>query len=208
MGVDRSVYRVRERTEQVETLRRHALPADRPLVLFVGSEHPRKNAPGLLRAFALAARTTDAILVKVGPPRHPQREDLVNLVASLGLGDRVRFLDRVPEADLPPLYGAAAVLALPSFHEGFGLPLLEAMACGTPVLASDTSSMPEVVGDAGFLVNPEEDDEIAGALVRLLTERDLREELRARGLARAQSFSWDRTVQGLVETYRRAAAAT
>jgi len=117
----------------------------------------------------------------------------------------VRFLDYVPENDLPALYSAADAFLYPSLYEGFGLPVLEAMSCGTLVLASDTSSLPEVVGDAGILVDPSSVESIAAGLTRLLRlEEDERDRMRQRGLERAAVFSWEKTARLTVEVYRKA----
>ncbi len=175
-------------------------------MLYVGTEHPRKNLPALFRAFRELVETSDAVLVKVGRARHPQREELERLAASLGIRERVLFVDHVDEDDLPLLYGTADVTVLPSLHEGFGLPPLEAMACGTPVAVSRVSSLPEVVGDAGVYFDPREESTIADALLRLLDDPELREELRARGLAHAAQFPWERTVAGVVASYDKAVA--
>ena len=200
-GLDLGDFHPRNVREFAGAVERYGIPSNRPVVLFVGSEHPRKNLPALLRAFARAAHGTDAILVKVGAPRQPQRDQLVDLVQSLGLNDRVLFIDRVAGRDLPLLFSAAQILVLPSLHEGFGLPPLEAMASGSAVIASNTTSLPELVADAGMLVDPTSDDAIANGLARLLGDASLREELRARGLARARLFSWERTVAGVLEVY-------
>ena len=205
-GVDLDAYRPRERAECTPVLRRYGVPGGRSVVLFVGTEHPRKNLPILLRAFARIARTRSAVLLKVGSARHPQREQLESLAATLGIADRVSFVNRVAEADLPLLYGASDVLVLASSNEGFGLPPLEAMACGTAVVVSHATSLPEVVGDAGVYVDPGSEEELADAIARVLEDGQLREDLRARGRARALNFSWDRTVAGVVRTYERALA--
>ena len=118
----------------------------------------------------------------------------------------MRRLDAVPDDDLPALYSGAACLAYPSLAEGFGLPILEAMACGTPVLTSGCSSMQEVAGDAALLVDPRRTEAITEGLVRLLTEDGLRQELIARGLARAGTFTWARTARATESVYRAVAA--
>lgn len=203
MGVDLDRYRPRAEAECRAIRARYGIPQDRPVVLFVGTEHPRKNAEGLFRALA---RLDDPVpfLVKVGAPRQPQRGQLLRLAHELALEDRVRFLDRVPEEDLPTLDAAADVLVLPSFYEGFGLPPLEAMACGTPVAVSRTSSLPEVVGDAGAYFDPRDEGTIADTLRSVLTDRDLRKELSARGRERAAQFPWARSSAAFAEVLRAA----
>jgi glycosyltransferase involved in cell wall biosynthesis len=116
----------------------------------------------------------------------------------------VIFTGYAPEADLPALYSGALCFAYPSYFEGFGLPPLEAMACGAPVVAADRTSLPEVVGDAGLLVNPFDAGEIAGAVARLIDDAALRASLRDRGLARAARFDWRETARRTLEVYKRA----
>ncbi len=164
-------------------------------VLAVGLIQPRKNLPRLLGAFAqIAGRHDDVTLAVVGRLGW-QVEPVRAAVEALGLTARVVFCNQVPDADLPALYRAAAVFCYPSLYEGFGLPPLEAMACGTPVVASNTTSIPEVVGDAGLLVDPLSEAELAGALDRVLDSSALAEDLGARGLARAAKYSWRRCAE-------------
>jgi glycosyltransferase involved in cell wall biosynthesis len=180
-----------------------------PYVLFVGADVPRKNVPRLLEAYAIARRAAPAEvqLALVGPPR-PATHAARRTIQRLSLGADVRRVETVPDADLPALYSAAICLAYPSLAEGFGLPVLEAMACGTPVLTSTCSAMPEVAGDAALLVDPQRADAIASGLVRLLSEPALRDELRSRGLARAGAFTWERAARATEAVYREAAAST
>src|SRR5690606_18869982 len=129
----------------------------------------------------------------------------------LGIAEHVRFTGYVEDADLPILLSGALAFALPSLYEGFGMPVLEAMACGTPVLASNTSALPEVAGDAALLVNPTDTTEIAAAIERLANDTALRAESRARGLARVAQFTWERcadqTLDVLRSTFARGSAA-
>jgi glycosyltransferase involved in cell wall biosynthesis len=120
----------------------------------------------------------------------------------LGLENHMHFMGFVPEDDLPALYNGADLFAFPSLYEGFGLPVLEAMACGTPVITSNVSSLPEVAGNAALLVDPYNVDELAGAIRRILSDPALAADLRARGLERARQFSWERTAQETLEVYR------
>lgn len=164
-------------------------------LLFVGTLHPRKNLPRLLRAYAAARRETRLpSLVIAGAAGHGAGR-IERLIGRLGIGDSVRLLGYVSPDALPALYAGARALVFPSLFEGFGLPLLEAMATGTPVLAGDNSSMPEIVSDAGLLVDARNERTIAEALVALSTDAALRERLRERGLARAREFSWERTAR-------------
>jgi glycosyltransferase involved in cell wall biosynthesis len=160
-----------------------------PYFLFVGSIHPRKNLAGLLEAFAsvVASYAGRLELVVAGQPGYRG-----NAIMRQAKGLPVRFLGYVPGADLPPLMAGALALTFPSFYEGFGLPALEAMACGTPVLAANASSLPEVVGDAGMLADPHQPAEWAAAMRRLVDDEGLRADMRERGMARAAGFSWQR----------------
>lgn len=165
-------------------------------LLFVGTLEPRKNVPGLLLAYRilLDEHVTGSPLVLVGS-KGWLYDQIFERTKALELTDHVRFLDRVPGADLPGLYTAASVLAMPSFYEGFGLPALEAMSCGTPVVVADRASLPEVTGKAGLVVNPEDPTEIAQALREVLTDRTRREHMREAGLKRAESFTWERAAR-------------
>jgi glycosyltransferase involved in cell wall biosynthesis len=174
-------------------------------LLSVGTLEPRKNVPGLLHAYRilLDQETTAQPLILVGG-KGWLYEEIFDSVEALELSDQVRFLHGVPDADLPGLYSAASVLATPSFYEGFGLPALEAMSCGTPVVVADRASLPEVVGEAGILVDPEDPNAIAQALTRVLTEGQLRARMRELGLERASNFSWERVAQETLAVYREA----
>ena len=125
---------------------------------------------------------------------------------ALGLENAVHFLGPVPEADLPVLYAGAAVFVFPSLYEGFGLPPLEAMACGTPVVTSNTSNLPEVVGDAGIMVAPRDVRALAEAMERVLMDEHLRAKLRTKGVERAKQFTWERAAQETFGVYRWAVA--
>mgnify|MGYP000014575608 CR=1 FL=1 len=173
-------------------------------ILFVGTIEPRKNVPTLLRAYRrlLDNYKADVKLVIVGR-RGWLCEEVFDLVDELKLNNDVLFLGRVPIEDLLYLYNAAQLLVQPSFYEGFGLPPLEAMACGTPVVVSNVSSLPEVVGDAGILVDPQEASELTVAIWRVLTNSALREDLIAKGLKRAQCFSWKKMALQTLELYQR-----
>ncbi|MGQ9683652.1 MAG: glycosyltransferase family 4 protein [Anaerolineae bacterium] len=187
---------------------RQRFKLERDYVLFVGTIEPRKNIPGLLNAFQqlLDHYHPDVDLVLAGAPGW-LTDEVYALVGRLGLSGRVRFLGRVSDEELVWLYNAARMLVLPSFYEGFGLPPLEAMACGTPVIVANVSSLPEVVGDAGLLVEPTDTDELTVAMWRLLSDELLRKELIAKGARRAASFSWERAARETLELYRRVAGS-
>jgi glycosyltransferase involved in cell wall biosynthesis len=180
----------------------HATNTEAPYVLYVGALEPRKNLERLLHAFAqVRAARTDVQLLVVGAKRW-KTSRIARTVDALDLHQAVHFTGYVPDADLPALYSAASVFCYPSLAEGFGLPVLEAMACGTPVVCSSTSSRPEVAGDAAVLVNPLRPEDIAQALLKVLGDTDLAQSMRERGPARAQTFTWERTAQRTVDVYR------
>ncbi|MCH8025705.1 MAG: glycosyltransferase family 4 protein [Chloroflexi bacterium] len=185
-----AVTRVRER---------YRLAGD--YILSVSSLEPGKNRTRLIQAVArLRDERVDCTLAIAGQPGWRYEGDM-ELARELGLGDRVRYLGYVPDDDLPPLYSGAALLAYPSLYEGFGLPVLEAMACGTPVVASNISATAEVAGDAALLVDPLDVDGLATAMRRLLSDETLHAVLRARGLERAAGYSWQRTARETLALY-------
>lgn len=169
-------------------------------ILSLGTIQPRKNYAGLIRAFARLSMD-DLSLVIVGG-RGWLYEDIFSQVQALGLEGRVFFPGFVDDADLPAVYNLAEAFALPSLYEGFGIPPLEAMACGTPVVVADNSSLPEVVGDAGLLVDVHDTESLAEALACLVQDTALRQTLVERGLVRARRFTWPGAARTLLETYR------
>ena len=175
-----------------EVRARHGLGEE--YVLHLSSGKPHKNVPRLIEAWGLAAPERGRAVLALAGDAGAQ--------APGAAPPGVRLLGRVDEADLPALYAGARLFVFPSLFEGFGLPVLEAMACGTPVVCSDLSSLPEVAGDAALLVNPRDPRAIAAAVVRLLRDGPLCEELRGRGLARATGFGWERTARACVEAWR------
>ena len=179
-------------------------PYEKPYILFVGSVKPHKNVGGLIRALELAQRRIPHDLVIVG-----RREGLLTAdegVAALAqsLGDRVHFTGFVQEDTLKQFVKHADALALPSFYEGFGLPPLEAMACGTPALVSNAASLPEACGDAALYCDPHSPQDIADKLVRLTEDEALRTSLRKKGSERAARFSWDACAEGTLGVLERA----
>lgn len=176
-----------------------------PYILYVGNLLPHKNLPRLLEAVARVARQSPARLVIAGGGTSGRIGELRRLADRVGA--RLELMPYVAQQALPALYRGARLVAMPSLAEGFGLPALEAMACGTPVVVGNTSAMPEVVGDAGLLVDPEDTGAIADAILRLLTQDPLRKELIARGLARATEFSWERTARQVLAVLDEVAAS-
>jgi glycosyltransferase involved in cell wall biosynthesis len=173
-------------------------------ILSVGTLEPGKNRGALLRALALLRRRGFPHTLVVGGQRGWRESERDELAAQLGIEDAVRYLGYVPDADLPLLYNLADAFVFPSFREGFGLPPLEAMACGTPVVASDRPAMPEILGDAALYASPRDPEAIADALERVLTDDSLRDELRVRGLTQAARYSWDRAARETLAVYRTA----
>jgi len=168
-------------------------PSDDPYILYVGNLLPHKNLPRLLDAFALLRRRRSCRLIVRGEGRPAYARLLRERVQSLGLRDAVAFEGYSGEANLRRLYSDAVCLVLPSLGEGFGLPVLEAMACGTPVITSSASSLPEVAGDAALMVDPYDALGLADAMYRTLTDSGLHGDLRERGLRRVSAFTWART---------------
>jgi glycosyltransferase involved in cell wall biosynthesis len=179
-----------------------------PYVLSVGTLQPRKNYVRLMRAFSAMPATTQGPkpqLAIAGGRGWLYRDIFAEAEKH---GDRVRILGFVDDADLPALYRNAALLAFPSLYEGFGLPVLEAMACGTPVVCSNASSLPEVAGDAALLVDPLDVDGWARAIARVLEDADLRRGMIARGLAQAARFTWERAARQLLAAFDHVGACT
>jgi len=175
-------------------------------VLFAGNVKPHKNLERLIRAFARVRAqegNEDLRLVLIGD-EVSRYGSLRRTVEEAGVRQDVRFFGFVPHGTLAALYRMAAVFAFPSLYEGFGLPPLEAMACGTPVVTSRISSLPEVVGDAALLVDPYSEEAIAQGIARVLDDEELRRGLVERGLLRAASFSWERSVRSIHAGYMKA----
>jgi glycosyltransferase involved in cell wall biosynthesis len=180
---------------------RHGL--EQPYILTVGALQARKNLPTLVKALAALRHDWPGLtLAIVGRPVWGYAE-LPRLIRQVGLEDAVRFTGQVPDEDLPALYGAAELLCFPSLYEGFGLPALEAMACGTPVVCSTVPALAEVARGAALLVDPLDHEGFATAITHVLGDPRLAEDLRQRGLARARDFSWDRAAEQLVGVYTR-----
>ena len=188
--------------DEIERVRaKYNLP-DR-YIFYLGINKPHKNLPRLVEAYArlrntqYAIRNTPLLIAGAWDTRYPESQSL-----AAPLGDAVRFLGAVDDADLPALHSAATLFAFPSLYEGFGLPVLEAMACGAPVVCGNRSSLPEVAGDAALLVDPTDTDAIAAALRRVLEDDDLRRSLSEKSLIQATTFSWQRTAAETLAVYR------
>jgi glycosyltransferase involved in cell wall biosynthesis len=201
-GVEERFRAVEDREALAHVRDRYGLPER--FVLGVGTLQPRKNFEGLVAAFGHLLGVEHSLAgvgLVIAGGKGWLAEDLTALAARYGVGDRVVTVGFVNDHDLPALYTLAAVFAFPSWYEGFGLPVLEAMACGTPVVSADNSSLPEVVGDAGLLVDAASTEELAHALGVLLLDEKRRTQLIEAGHRQASRFTWRHAAQQLVEIY-------
>ncbi len=197
------IYRPMARAEALASMRsKYPLPDE--FILFVSTIEPRKNITTLLHAYRrlLDSYKISAGLVLAGATGWLSQQ-IFDTVEQLDLQSHVTFLGRVQNGDLVYLYNLARCLAHPAYYEGFGLTPLEAMACGTPVVVSNVSSLPEVVGDAALLIDPNNEEELAVALHRLLADDALHASLRDKGLARARTFTWERAAEETLAVYQR-----
>ena len=189
-------------TDQVEAHLTARFGSIAPYILYVGALTMRKNVERALQAFAIIEDRFPSVRFVLAGPRTWKQTPVEDLVQVLGIGEKVLLTGPLTDIDLPALYSGADLFVFPSLCEGFGLPPLEAMACGTPVVCSDATSLPEVVGDAALTVDPYNVEALAEAMCRVLGERDLASVLRARGLERAQQFTWRRTARETLDAYR------
>ncbi len=198
-GVDHQVY-----------YPRNPDTSDSGYIVFVGAEEPRKNFGTLLEAFAILRKDKGFESLKLIKADHARgekhRRTTLEAIDRLGLHDHVVFTGFLQEEELARYYSNAGCFVLPSLYEGFGLPPLEAMACGCPVITSNTSSLPEVVGDAGILIDPYDAEGLAKHLKLVLTNSKLRDEMIEKGLAQAKKFTWEKTAEQTLEVYKKVAA--
>lgn len=185
-----------ENTQKV--LEKYKIEGD--FILYVGTLEPRKNIEGLIRAYHQCKAKDDFLLVLAGGKGWKYKH-IFRLVEELKLENRVVFTWYVPDSDLPVLYNQASLFVYPSFYEGFGIPPLEAMACGLPVIVSNTTSIPEVVGDAGVYVDPHDVEQISRSIDTVLSDEQLRKGMIGRGLERARLFSWEKTAREILRLY-------
>jgi len=182
---------------------------DSKYVLFVGTLQPRKNVVRLIKAYACmnAERDngTEYKLVLAGKKGWFYKE-IFETVKRLGIEEKVQFLGHVPGEDLPPLYSGASLFVFPSLYEGFGLPPLEAMSCGAPVIAADNSCFPEILGDAAILVDAESEESMKDGMLKALYDEAFHEKMMQDGFSRAKQFSWEKTAKETIESYRKAAS--
>jgi len=199
-GVSSAFRPILDSSQLMKVRKRYNL-GDQPFVLSVGTLQPRKNHIALIKAFELALRDSDYNLVLAGGQGWSY-EEVHDLVRLRGLQHRVLFAGFVADEDLSALYSSADVMAFPSLYEGFGLPVLEAMACGVPVLASNVSCLPEVAGAAALFVDPRDVEAMSAAMLKLLSNVDLRETLRKKGFERVEQFSWQSSAVNLLRVYK------
>jgi glycosyltransferase involved in cell wall biosynthesis len=194
-------YRPSDRREAREFMRqRYGIEGD--YILYVGGISHRKNIATLIRAFALCQRWLSQPLgLVIAGPRNAHRDELEALSARLGLAGRVAFPGLVPVVEMPYLYNAATIFAYLSLYEGFGLPPLEAMACGIPTITSNETCLPEIVADASLCVDPRDETKVAEAIHAILDDPWLRSDLVARGVRRSEGFSWEATAAKTVKVY-------
>lgn len=179
------------------------IPDSCKVILYVGSEDPRQNVDVLIKAFnELKKKLPEVKLLKIGNPNlYGAREKLLELIKKLNLQNDVIFMDFVPEEELPAWYSTSDLVVYPCSYAGFGMPPLEAMACSTPVITSNATSLPEVVGNAGIMIDPRDHDALANEMYEVLTNDGLMEDMIKKGLERAKLFSWDKSAEKTLEIY-------
>ncbi len=197
LGVDEKFLPQQEK-EYKEILKKYSIP--KPYILFVGMLEPRKNLDGLLRAYAPLKERLNHHLIIVGK-KGWKYEPIFETVKKLELQNHVHFLGYVPDEDVPALYSAATCFVYPSFYEGFGIPIIEAMACGCPVITSNNSSMKEIAGNAAILVDPYNITDIQNAIELLIADKAIRIKKRKEGIIQAKKFSWEKMVFKTKEVY-------
>lgn len=173
-----------------------------PFILYVGTLEPRKNIPTLIKAFYNLRKYNLPHKLVITGKKGWKYNSIFETIEKLGIQDDVIFTGYVPNEDLPALYNAADLFVYPSLYEGFGLPPLEAMSSGCPVITSNTSSLPEVVGDAGIMIDPYDVDTLANSIYKVLTNDGLKADMVEKGLERAKMFSWEKTVKETLKIYR------
>jgi glycosyltransferase involved in cell wall biosynthesis len=191
-----------------QILEKYNISKNEKVILYVGSERKRQNIPFLLKGlYELKKILPEVILVKIGNPQQPgARKNLLKLIKKLGLEKEVIFTGFVSEKVLSQWYNTADLFVYPCLYAGFGLPVLEAMACGTPVITSNLTSLPEVVGDAGITINPDNIDQLVESMYKVLTDKNLRENMAKKGIERAKMFSWEKSAEKTMAVYKKMAA--
>lgn len=191
---------IEDRKELDNVKQKYNLPEN--YLLFLGTIEPRKNIVRILKAFNQVRQIVDDTKLVICGRYGWEAEDVYAIYEELGLRDKVIFTGYIEDSDKPAIYSGARALVFPSLYEGFGLPPLESMACGTPVITSDRASLPEIVGDAAILVDPYKVDEIADGISKIVMDEKLNKELSEKGKDRASTFSWQNTAKQTIEVYK------
>ncbi|MBI5680824.1 MAG: glycosyltransferase family 4 protein [Methanobacterium sp.] len=199
-AVDHSIY---YKNPNKDILNKLNIGENEQIILYVGSEEPRQKVDILIKSFAKLKKKLPKIkLIKIGDSNlYGAREKLLKLIEDLNLKKDVIFIGYVPDDELPEWYNAADLFVYPCAYAGFGLPPLEAMACGTPIITSNTTSLPEVMGNAGIMINPNNIEDLSENMYEILTNGSLREDLISKGLKRAKMFNWDESAEKTFEVY-------
>lgn len=201
-----SAFRVVEDQKELSGIRtKYNLP--RQFILFIGVLEPRKNIPGLIKAFSRLKKDcylSCKLVIGGGRSYGWKNKEIFQVIEDLGLDKEIILTDFIPEKDLPALYNLADLFVLPSFYEGFGLPILEAQACGCPVITSNISSMPEVGGDAALFVDPDDIKELAEAMRKILTGDKLKAEMIKKGFENLKRFSWEKAARETLKVFEEA----
>ena len=201
-AVDHDIY---YKTRDKNILKRLNISDSCKIILYVGSEEPRQNVDMLINAFSeLKKQLPEVKLIKIGNPHlHGAREKILELIKKLNLQKDIIFMDYVPEEELPKWYNAADLVVYPCSYAGFGMPPLEAMACGTPVITSNTTSLPEVVGKEGIMVDPHKIPDLSSNMYDVLTDENLAKNMSIKGLKRSKMFNWEESAKKTVEIYEK-----
>jgi glycosyltransferase involved in cell wall biosynthesis len=205
LGVTQEFRPIRDETILQQTRQKYQLPEH--FLLYVGTIEPRKNLPTLLQAYAAVADQMSAHRLVVVGLKGWMVRNIGQNSGQLKISDKVHFTGYVEQPDLPVIYNLADVFVYPSVYEGFGLPVLEAMACGTPVITSNVSSLPEIVGDAGVLLAPNDTQALGRSMLELINDPIQRQRLSIMGQERAAAFSWKRTAEKTIAVYRHVISA-
>lgn len=200
-ATDSSIFYPRK-DESCKSLLQAKYKIEGDYILYLGTLEPRKNINTLIKAFELVSIKNSDIKLVLAGGKGWKYDEIYSLVQELKLEDRVTFTGYIEEEDIPILYSNAIMFVFPSIYEGFGMPPLEAMACGTPVIVSNSSSLPEVVGDSGVLVDPRDSEHIACEIERLIHDKNLRKDLADKGLLQASKFSWKQSANKAMDIYR------
>ncbi|PSN11553.1 glycosyltransferase family 1 protein [filamentous cyanobacterium CCT1] len=210
LAASENFYPVRDKNLIEATLSRYAIPSQSPYLLTLCTLEPRKNLKAVVSAFKRlvdGSKNLDLNLVLVGVKGWKNQDIFEEIAKTPGLESRIFFTGFIPDRDLSPIYSGAKAFIYPSLYEGFGLPPLEAMQCGVPVITSNTSSLPEVVGDAGIMVSPNDIDELCQAIHRVLEDNSLREALAVKSVQRSKEFSWAKCADETVQLYKKAVSS-